>query len=89
VDSWRRDTACKLDGALFDDVVTSLESGRAQLERDNVTLQEDQIVMRELTFDLHNYVQFGQVLDERLATKIESDTTLTEDRRKFLQEEVL
>jgi len=37
----------------------------------------------------HNYVQFGQVLDQRLATKIESDTSLTEDRRKFLQEEVL
>ncbi len=77
-----------VEGTL-DDVVKSLENGRGQLERDNVTLQEDQIVMRELTFDLQNYVQFGQLLDQRLANKIESDTSITEDRRKFLQEEVL
>jgi len=73
----------------MDDIVKSLQSGRAQLERDNITLQDDQLSMRELTLSLQEYVRFGQLLDQKLAQRVESDGALSEDRSKFLQEEVL
>lgn len=73
----------------MNDIVAQLQDGRGQLERDNITLQDDQIAMRELTLSLQEYVRFGQLLDQKLAARVESDNSLSEDRQKFLQEEVL
>ncbi len=73
----------------MNDIVAQLQDGRAQLERDNITLQDDQLAMRELTLSLQEYVRFGQLLDQKLAARVESDSALSEDRQKFLQEEVL
>lgn len=71
------------------DIVRSLQSGRGQLERDNITLTDDQIAMRELTFKLQDYVKFGQLVDQRLSARVEGDTGLTDDRRKFLEQEII
>lgn len=69
------------------DIVNSLKDGKAQLERDNVTLRTDQVRMRELTFQLQDYIKFGQILDQTLSEQV--DNTNDSERRKFLEEEVL
>jgi len=71
------------------DIVNSLKDGKASLERDNITLQDDQRRMRELTFKLEEYIKLGQLLDQKLSTAIESQLRADDKRLKFLQEEVL
>lgn len=70
-------------------VVKSLEDGKSQLERDNTTLQDDQIAMRELTFKLQDYVELGSMLDKKIAARLETETNFEETQRKFTEEEVL
>ncbi|MGH1440156.1 MAG: toxic anion resistance protein [Cellvibrionaceae bacterium] len=74
---------------VIQDVVKSLEAGKAELERDNITLADDQLSMREMTIALEKYVRLGQLVDQRLATRLEGDHSLGDDKRKFLQEEIL
>ncbi|OJS98936.1 toxic anion resistance protein [Marinobacter nauticus] len=69
------------------DIVNSLKDGKAQLERDNVTLRTDQVRMRELTFQLQDYIKFGQILDQILSEQV--GNTSDSERRKFLEEDVL
>ncbi len=73
---------------VMDDIVKSLQDGRARLERDNTTLTQDQIEMRELTFKLQDYIKFGSLLDNKLNQALESGQA-SEDRKKFLEEEVV
>ncbi|MDC0662919.1 toxic anion resistance protein [Marinobacter sp. SS21] len=75
-----------VDGVI-QDIVTSLKDGRAQLERDNVTLRSDQKRMRELTFQLQDYVKLGQLMDQALTEQVDQATD--DERRAFLEEEVL
>ena len=75
-----------VDGVLKD-VVKSLEDGRSQLERDNLTLKDDQIAMRELTFKLKDFIQLGQILDKKFTDQLAETTD--EERRKFIEEEIL
>ncbi|MBP2701202.1 toxic anion resistance protein [Photobacterium lucens] len=70
------------------DIVQSLRGGQAQLQRDNITLEDDQIRYRELTFLLEDYVRFGQLLDTKVNGTLEKQT-LAESQVKFLQEQVL
>lgn len=75
-----------VDG-LIADIVKSLQDGRAQLERDNITLKDDQIAMRELTFKLKDFVQLGQLMDQKFSAKL---GLITEQaQRHFIEEEVL
>ncbi len=71
------------------DIINSLKDGRAQLERDNTTLRDDQRRMRELTFKLQDYVKLAQLLDQKLAAAVASLAATDNERRKFLEEEVL
>ena len=73
---------------VIQDVVASLNAGKSQLERDNITLSEDQKEMRRLTDKLGEYAAFGQLVDQRLAERLADDTELDPERRKFLQEEI-
>lgn len=73
---------------VLDDIVLSLKDGKARLERDNVTLSEDQLEMRELTFKLHDYIKYGHIMDQKLSSTLASGN-VDEERRKFLEEEVL
>ncbi len=75
-----------VDGVI-QDIVSSLKGGKDQLERDNVTLRNDQKRMRQLTFMLQDYIQLGQILDKRLSTMTEQ--TQEEEKRRFLEEEIL
>ena len=73
----------------IDAIVHSLEKGRDQLTRDNVTLGDDQKQMRELTHLLTDQIALAQALDavvvEKLATEIGPD----DPRRQFVEEDIL
>jgi len=75
--------------SVIQDIVNSLKDGKAQLERDNTTLRDDQRRMRELTFKLQDYIKLAQLLDQKLSEAIASLNAADADRRKFLEEEVL
>lgn len=75
-----------VDGVI-QDIVSSLKEGKAQLERDNVALRNDQKHMRELTYQLQDYVKLGQSVDKALSESTAS--TSDDERRRFLEEEVL
>ncbi len=75
-----------VDGVIGD-IVKSLKDGQAQLERDNLTLKDDQIAMRELTFKLKDFIQLGQLMDQKFSARL-ADVT-DEEQRKFIEEEIL
>jgi uncharacterized protein YaaN involved in tellurite resistance len=75
--------------SVIQDVIASLKDGRSQLERDNKTLTDDQIRMRELTFELQDYIQFAQVLDQKIETAAASLEATDPERKKFFEEELL
>lgn len=74
---------------VIDAIIRSLESGRDQLKRDNVTLNEDQKNMRELTLTLSEQVALAQALDTALSTRLEREVPVDDPRRAFIEEEVL
>ena len=73
---------------VIDAIIKSLENGRSQLKRDNVVLADDQKEMREITQRLAGAVELGQMVDERLAARIEI-LDAADPKRKFLNEEVV
>ena len=76
-----------VDGVI-EDIIASLKDGKAQLERDNTTLADDQLRMRELTHELENYIQLAQVLDQKLSSAIEAKG-VDDPNRAFFEEELL
>ena len=73
----------------IDAIVNSLEKGRDQLKRDNVTLGDDQGKMRELTVTLGEQVALAQALDAALVTKLETEIGPDDPRRQFIEEDIL
>jgi uncharacterized protein YaaN involved in tellurite resistance len=74
---------------VIDAIIRSLESGRDQLKRDNVTLNEDQKNMRELTLTLTDQVALAQALDTTVSARLEQEVPAEDPRRAFIEEEVL
>jgi uncharacterized protein YaaN involved in tellurite resistance len=74
---------------LIDQIIKSLEAGRDQLKRDNATLEQDQVVMRQLTRQLERLIQLGLLLDEKLAYKMEREMTKEDPRYAFIAEELV
>ncbi|MBT7611008.1 MAG: toxic anion resistance protein [Bacteriovoracaceae bacterium] len=69
-------------------VVNSLEKGKDQLERDNISIQEDQKQMRETTHRLDKTIELGKLIDKKLVYKC--DREITDSRMKsFVQEEMI
>jgi uncharacterized protein YaaN involved in tellurite resistance len=73
----------------IDAIINSLESGREQLKRDNVTLSADQQAMRDLTYKLARTVQLAQLIDGQLQSRLDNEILLDDPRHKFISEEVL
>lgn len=73
---------------VIDAIINSLEKGRQQLTRDNITLQEDQKVMRELTFKLEQQIKLAQLLDQKLQYKLDREIPADDPRHQFVQEEL-
>ena len=73
---------------VINDIVATLRNGEAQLKRDNLTLEDDQIRYREMTFSLEDYIQFGHQLDKKVEETIQTENTEVE-KKKYLQEQIL
>ena len=74
---------------VLDAIDNSLKKGREQLARDNVTLSEDQKVMRELTHKLERQITMGELLDQKLQYKVDRDIPATDSRHEFVKTELL
>lgn len=74
---------------VIDAIIRSLESGRDQLKRDNVTLNEDQKSMRELTLTLTEQVSLAQALDSAIREKLDHEVEPGDPRRQFIEEELI
>lgn len=72
---------------VISDIVASLKDGQSQLENDNMILSDEQIAMRNLTFQLQDFVKLGQIIDNKLDTKLQA-LTPEDDRRSFLEQEI-
>ena len=72
-----------------DAIVHSLEKGRDQLKRDNVTLGDDQKQMRELTHLLTDQIALAQALDAAVVEKLATEITADDPRRQFVEEDIL
>ena len=70
-------------------IIKSLESGREQLQRDNVTLSEDQKRMIELSGKLERAIKLGQLIDQKLQYSLEREIEPGSDRAKFVSEQLL
>ncbi len=70
-------------------VIRSLENGRDQLMRDNVTLIEDQKAMRESSIKLEKAIRLGQMIDQKLEYKLSREVTAEDPRHAFIQEELV
>ena len=73
----------------IDAIVVSLEKGRDQLKRDNVTLDDDQKAMRELTHLLTDQIALAQALDASVVDKLATEITADDPRRQFVEEDIL
>lgn len=69
-------------------IIKSLEGGRDQLQRDNVTLLEDQKSMREISEKLNQLIALSQVIDNKLQYKLDRDVAPGSEQQKFLSEEI-
>jgi len=68
-------------------IKNSLIEGQKQLERDNITLADDQVHMKELADHLEIAVKLGQLVDTHLSAKLDRETD--EARKTFIMEEIL
>jgi uncharacterized protein YaaN involved in tellurite resistance len=73
----------------IDAIINSLEAGREQLKRDNLTLSDDQKAMRSLTLKLEKTVKLGQLIDKRLQDALDTELTQDSANYKFIAEELL
>ncbi|MGB1110412.1 MAG: toxic anion resistance protein, partial [Gammaproteobacteria bacterium] len=73
----------------IDAIIKSLEIGREQLKRDNITLADDQTAMRELTHKLEKAISLGQLIDQRLQNAVDNEILQDDPRHKFISEELI
>lgn len=70
-------------------IIRSLEQGRDQLQRDNITLAEDQKQMRLMTQKLTKAIELGQLIDQKIQYKLEREIQPDDPRHAFISEELL
>lgn len=70
-------------------IIASLEKGKDQLKRDNITLADDQAHFHQLAEHLKKTIAYAQLIDNKLSEKIELEMTADDPKTKFLKEEVL
>ena len=70
-------------------IKSSLEKGSRTLDRDNVTLLDDQQAMRTVTDKLEKAILMGQAIDNELTYRVENELQPGESKHKFISEEIL
>ncbi|QFY90611.1 toxic anion resistance protein [Magnetovirga frankeli] len=73
----------------IDAIIKSLEAGREQLKRDNITLADDQAAMRALTHKLEKSIQLARLIDARLQNALDNQILQDDPQHKFISEELL
>lgn len=73
----------------LDAIVRALRIGKEQLGRDNVTLTDDQVAMRQLAAKLEKATALGQMIDAKLVAKLERELTVDDPRRAVVENEWL
>ena len=74
---------------VIDSIIKSLEGGRDQLKRDNVTLNEDQKHMRDLTLTLTEQIALAEALDSTINYRLDREIAPDDPRRQFVEEELV
>ena len=74
---------------VIDAIVCALEEGKNVLQRDNITLSQDQKAMRALTTNLEKGVQLGMLIDEKLGYILKREIQPDDTRHKFIQDELV
>ena len=74
---------------VIDAIIRSLQEGKGQLTRDNMTLAEDQKAMRAFTFRLEKTIKLGMQIDHRLNYALEREVAPDDPKASFIQEELL
>lgn len=70
-------------------ITRSLEDGRDQLLRDNLTLQEDQKTMRGTSKKLEQAIKLGQLMDQKIQYKLDREIAKDDPKHRFVSEELL
>lgn len=70
-------------------IIKSLENGREQLKRDNMTLTEDQKNMAEISKKLEQAIKLGQLVDQKLQYQLDRQIEPNSEKSKFVAEELL
>ncbi len=73
---------------VIDSIIKSLEKGREQLKRDNITLGEDQKQMRDLTVTLSDQIALAMAIDQELGRALDLEIPADDPRRRFIEEEL-
>lgn len=73
----------------LDAIVRSLKDGKDTLQRDNVTLNDDQKAMRQLAEKIEKAVDLGQLIDAKLTGKLERELSQSDPRYAVVQNEWL
>ena len=70
-------------------IIRALDEGQNVLERDNITLSQDQKVMRAITHKLDKVVQLGMLIDQKLCYAIDREVPADDPRKSFIEDELL
>ncbi len=73
----------------IDAIINSLESGREQLKRDNITLTDDQAAMFSLTRKLEKTIELARLIDNKLQDRLDNELLADDPKHKFISEELL
>ncbi|MCG8668866.1 MAG: toxic anion resistance protein [Pseudomonadales bacterium] len=76
-------------GSVINDIVRNLKNGRSQLERDCITLEDDQIRMRELIFKLRDYITLASALDQKLEKAVNNSSISEPHLKRFIEAELI
>lgn len=73
---------------ILDAIIKSLEQGREQLKRDNITLSQDQNTLRDLTIRIQKAIKLAQIIDQDLQSKLDYEVTQDDPKYSYIQEEL-
>jgi uncharacterized protein YaaN involved in tellurite resistance len=74
---------------VIDAIMRALEEGKKVLQRDNVTLVQDQKSMRELTHRLQKTIEMGMLIDHKFTYVLEREVSAEDPRRRFIEDEIM
>lgn len=70
-------------------VMRSLKNGQEELERDNITLVEDQKQMADTGKRLERAIQLGILMDQKIQYKLDREIEASDPKHRFISEELL